>query len=103
MKTVRAWCRFQSRQPNNLNDWIQCGRLHSLAIMAAFGSCCCFTPKTDAEGFKNPPAGAFNLGRAGGRIAQIDDSSSVAQNPANLMDLEAPEFLFAPSAVYIHV
>src|SRR5437763_17120052 len=58
--------------------------------------------RTCAEGFRNPPAGAFNLGRAGGRIAQIDDSSAVAQNPANLMDLEAPEFLFAPSAVYIH-
>ena len=37
-----------------------------------------------SEGFRNPPPGTFNLGRAGGRIAQVDDSSAVQQNPANL-------------------
>ena len=56
-----------------------------------------------SEGFRNPPAGAFNLGRAGGRIAHIDDSSAVAQNPANLIDLQNPEFQFTPSVVYIAV
>src|SRR6266545_6345401 len=55
-----------------------------------------------AEGFRNPPAGAFNLGRAGGRITQIDDSSAIAQNPANLVDLPGLDLLFAPSVVYIH-
>lgn len=55
------------------------------------------------EGFRNPPSGAFNLGRAGGRIAQVDDPSAVAQNPANLNDLTAPEFSFSPSLVYIHI
>jgi long-chain fatty acid transport protein len=54
-----------------------------------------------AEGFRNPPAGAFNLGRAGGRIAQVDDSSAAAQNPANLVDLSGPEIQIAPSVVYI--
>jgi long-chain fatty acid transport protein len=54
-----------------------------------------------AEGFRNPPAGAFNLGRAGGRIAQVDDSSAAAQNPANLVDLSGPEIQVAPSVVYI--
>lgn len=57
----------------------------------------------NSEGFRNPPAGAFNLGRAGGRIAQIDDSSAVAQNPANLTYLMNPEFQFTPSVVYISV
>src|ERR1017187_8463555 len=54
-----------------------------------------------AEGFRNPPPGAFDLGRAGGRIAQVDDSSAVAQNPANLVDVARTEFQFAPSVVYI--
>jgi len=34
----------------------------------------------NAEGFRNPPPGTFDLGRAGGRIAQVDDSSAVQQN-----------------------
>lgn len=55
----------------------------------------------NAEGFRNPPAGAFNLSRAGGRIAQVDDSSAVAQNPANLVDLTGTDIQFAPSIVYI--
>jgi long-chain fatty acid transport protein len=54
-----------------------------------------------AEGFRNPPAGAFGLGRAGGRIAQVDDASAIAHNPANLMDLKSPEFSFQPNFVYI--
>src|ERR1039457_6351423 len=54
-----------------------------------------------AEGFRNPPPGAFDLGRAGGRIAQVDDSSAVAQNPANLVDVARTEFQFTPSVVYI--
>ena len=60
-------------------------------------------PSACAEGFRNPPAGAANLGRAGGRIAHVDDASAIAQNPANLVDLLTPEFQFAPSAVYIKV
>ena len=54
-----------------------------------------------AEGFRNPPPGAFNLGRAGGRIAQVDDSSAVQQNPANLVDLTNAEAQLAPTVVYI--
>jgi len=56
----------------------------------------------DAEGFRNPPPGTFDLGRAGGRIAQVDDSSAVQQNPANMTDLLTPEIQFTPTIVYIH-
>ena len=56
-----------------------------------------------AEGFRNPPPGAFNLGRAGGRFAHIDDSSAVQQNPANLVDISQREFQVAPSVVYMSV
>ena len=66
-------------------------------VMAAFVS----TLNLGAEGFRNPPPGAFNLGRAGGRIAQVDDSSAVQQNPANLVDLTNAEAQLAPTIVYI--
>lgn len=55
----------------------------------------------NGEGFRNPPPGAFSLGRAGGRIAQIDDSSAVQQNPANLVDLTNIQAQLAPTVVYI--
>jgi long-chain fatty acid transport protein len=54
-----------------------------------------------AEGFRNPPPGAFDLGRAGGRIAQVDDSSAVQQNPANLVDVTNIEAQLTPTIVYI--
>jgi long-chain fatty acid transport protein len=55
----------------------------------------------NAEGFRNPPPGAFDLGRAGGRIAQVDDSSAVQQNPANLVDLTNIEAQLTPTIIYI--
>jgi long-chain fatty acid transport protein len=56
-----------------------------------------------SEGFRNSPPGAFNLGRAGGRIAHVDDSSAVHQNPANLTDLKESEVQFSPSFAYMGV
>jgi long-chain fatty acid transport protein len=55
----------------------------------------------NAEGFRNPPPGTFDLGRAGGRIAQVDDSSAVQQNPANLVDVTNLEAQLTPTIVYI--
>jgi long-chain fatty acid transport protein len=69
--------------------------LFALAIFSAANSY--------AEGFRNPPPGAFDLGRAGGRIAQVDDSSAVQQNPANLVDITNLEAQLTPSVVYISV
>lgn len=68
--------------------------------LAVFGAIA-FWSSALAEGFRNPPPGTFNLGRAGGRIAQVDDSSAAVQNPANLVDLPAPELQFSPTVVYI--
>jgi len=53
------------------------------------------------EGFRTSPPGTFDLGRAGGRIAQVDDSSAVQQNPANLVDLPDAQFQFTPSIIYL--
>ncbi len=58
-------------------------------------------PATKAEGLRTTPPGAFDLGRAGGRIAQVDDSSAVVHNPANLVDLSAAELQLSPGLVYI--
>lgn len=56
-----------------------------------------------AEGFRNPPPGAFGLGRAGGRIAHVQDSSSVTHNPANLVALTNMEVQIAPGLVFMGV
>ncbi len=56
-----------------------------------------------SEGFRTTPPGAFNLGRAGGRIAHVDDSTAAYQNPANLTDLQAQEVQFSPSILYMKV
>ena len=62
-----------------------------------------FAANLQGEGFRNPPSGTFDLGRAGGRIAQVDDSSAVQQNPANLVGLTNTDIQFTPSVVYIGV
>ncbi len=43
-----------------------------------------------ADGFRNPPESASALGRAGGKIAQVDDVSAAAINPANLTEVKGP-------------
>lgn len=55
------------------------------------------------EGFRNPPPGAYNLGRSGGRFAQNDDPSTAYHNPANTVNIEGTTLSIAPSAVYIHI
>jgi long-chain fatty acid transport protein len=66
---------------------------------AAFGLLS--TVSLNAEGFRNPTIGTFDLGRSGGRIAQVDDSTAVQQNPANLVDVTNIEAQLTPSIVYI--
>lgn len=56
-----------------------------------------------AEGFRDATIGGFDLGRSGGRIAQVDDSTAVQNNPANLMDVTNAEVQLAPSVIYINV
>ena len=56
-----------------------------------------------SEGFRDATIGTFDLGRSGGRIAQVADSTAVQNNPANLMDITNAEVLFAPSVIFINV
>ena len=67
------------------------------AVLMAFG----YTAR--GEGFRNATIGTYGLGRSGGRIAQVDDSSAVQHNPANLVDLTNTEAQLAPSVIYINV
>jgi len=96
MKSTRTkheiMIRWLSRR-QNMSCWV-------LALVL-IGSTALLNQSIEAEGFRNPPPGAFDLGRAGGRIAQVDDASAAAHNPANLVDLDSPEIQFSPSIVYI--
>ncbi|MBC2601356.1 OmpP1/FadL family transporter [Puniceicoccus vermicola] len=59
------------------------------------------TSSLGAEGFRNAAPGAYALGQSGGRLAFIDDATAVTENPANLVDFEDREVLFAPAFVHI--
>ncbi len=83
------------------HPWSQ--RIWGWGVVFAAGLGQFLPQELSAEGFRNPPPGAFNLGRAGGRIAQVDDASAVTQNPANLIDLSRPQIELSPSIVYMHV
>src|SRR5687768_18315760 len=56
-----------------------------------------------AEGFRNPPPGAFSLARAGGRRAQIDTADAAYHNPANLVGIPGITAEFSPTFVYLKV
>ncbi len=60
-----------------------------------------FVPPVLADGFRNPPDGAAVLGRVGGRIAQVDDATAVAHNPANMADLKQPSVLGSVNFGYV--
>jgi len=54
-----------------------------------------------AEGFRNPPAGAGALGHGGDDIVWGEGPGSVAQNPANLVNLTAAQMAVEPGFVFI--
>lgn len=56
-----------------------------------------------AEGFRNATIGAWDLGRSGGRIAQVDDATAVQHNPANMLGMTNAQLQFTPSVIYINV
>jgi len=102
MKYVSSNTRFGAAA-QAFGKHIRSGRLQFAARIFLAGLWTLLPPESKSEGLRNPPPGAFNLGRAGGRIAQVDDSSAVTQNPANLMDVKEREFQFTPSIVYMSV
>lgn len=67
-----------------------------LAVTVAAGT-------ATAEGLRNPPPGAFGLGRAGSRVAHVEDASAITHNPANLTDLDSLDTALSLMAVRISV
>ena len=59
------------------------------------------TTTLNAEGFRDATIGAFDLGRSGGRIAQVDDATAVQNNPANLVNITNVVVELDPSVIYI--
>lgn len=53
-----------------------------------------------AEGFRSATLGAQGLGNSGGRIAFIDDVTSITHNPANLLELPQWEAAFEPTFIH---
>jgi long-chain fatty acid transport protein len=56
-----------------------------------------------AEGFRNPPEGGATLGRAAINIAQDDDASTVARNPANLVLLPSAQVQVGANVIHSKV
>jgi long-chain fatty acid transport protein len=79
-----------------------CGNHTAIHLILSSAFVLSLLPRTDADGYRLSPPGTFDLGRAGGRIAQVDDSSSVVQNPANMTDLTNAEAQFAPGVIYFN-
>ncbi len=71
-------------------------------FVVALGLCLGAGP-AQAEGFRNPPAGGATLGRAAINIAQDDDASAVARNPANLALLPAPQVQVGANIIHSKV
>ena len=88
MKTIRTF------KPHRAKNRTVC----RLFIVAAFLAT---LPVGLAEGFRNATIGALDLGRSGGRIAQVDDSTAVQHNPANLVELTNAQAQFTPNVIYI--
>ena len=61
------------------------------------------TVSLQAEGLRNPPPGAFALGRAGSRAAHVEDSSAITHNPANLTRIGDLDATLSLMAVHISV
>ena len=73
-------------------------RFLSLAVTAA-----ALTPMVHADGFRSPTLGSQGLGASGARFAYIDDASSIAHNPANLVELKEWEASAEPTIVHHRV
>ncbi len=76
------------------------GKLLNLATVSALFA---GATTTFAEGFRNSTIGASDLGRSGGRIAQVDDATAVQHNPANMLNVTNAQAEFTPTVLYFKV
>lgn len=97
---------LDSKLPIMTNDVMHPGYLRRLGAklaFVAFMTLSISTMEIAAEGFRNPPSGTFGLGRSGSKIAQIDDSTAVTHNPANLTDIGGIDVALPLLVLYYNV
>lgn len=78
------------------NEW---SNRAGVSVVAGFGmlvGVSCFSdPLSAAEGIRTLPDSARSMGMAGGRFANLDDSTVTRSNPANLTQLAFPEVMLS--------
>jgi len=52
------------------------------------------------QGFKNPPVGSSALSQAGAFVAQSDDATATAYNPAGLIQIDKQEIILGTTYIY---
>jgi len=52
------------------------------------------------QGFKNPPVGSSALSQSGAFVAQSDDATATAYNPAGLIQIDKQEIIFGTTYIY---
>ena len=76
--------------------YVRCSCLFILSVMFIL------QPALWADGFRNPPDTAAALGKSGNHMVWVNDPSAVFNNPANLVDLSAPQVQLSALAGYSH-
>lgn len=61
---------------------------------------CALLSTTWANGFRNPPPGARGLAMDGGKIAFLDDATTVSENAANMTEAKENSFMAAFTFIY---
>ncbi len=92
---------MKQRATDKKLEWNFNKRLELIVSMGALSVISTATVR--GEGFRDATIGAFDLGRSGGRIAQVDDATAVQNNPANLVDVTNIVAELDPSILYINV
>jgi len=71
-----------------------------LSALAVFAVAVVMWPAMcEANGIRNPPAGAAALSMDGGKSTLVDDPSVISCNPANLAEIKEPSLMIAMNAI----
>jgi long-chain fatty acid transport protein len=71
------------------------GFAEAVVLLTAF----LLAPNADANGIRNPPAGAAALSLDGGKSTLVDDPSVISCNPANLAGIEKPALMVSMNGI----
>jgi len=74
----------------------------SFLSRSILGAAAIWTQAASADGFRNPPDTAAALGKSGNHMVWVDDASALFYNPANLVDVPAPQVQISSMVGYSH-